>query len=155
LHANLAFEPVKLSKKAQRPDRRGFVINETIAEAERAVKAAETASSRSNPPVLELIQPLGHPFIVATVFARYREGSLLVDLDLELARTRFQALKAVLLAESWEEDGHKESPEWKRAATGAMSLQRKVAVVEARRNMLLAGQERRRAATKPQIDTAD
>jgi hypothetical protein len=47
-------------------------------------------------------------------------------------------LKLVLRLEDFEEQGRQDSPEWKQAATDAVRVQRRAALVEARRNVLIA-----------------
>jgi hypothetical protein len=60
------------------------------------------------------------------------------ELDAELAEARDAASRLVLRLEDFEEQGRQDSPEWKQAATAAVRIQRRAALLEARRSKLVA-----------------
>jgi hypothetical protein len=105
-------EPIKvdLPRLTAHPDRREFVIHDTIAAAERELEAArkkyeQTRSANS----------------VVSSTAKISE----LESAVSVAESRLAALRAVLRAESFEDSGRKGSDEWKEAAREAVAAQRK------------------------------
>jgi hypothetical protein len=111
----LCAEPVKLPFFAAQPDRREFVIRDTIAASEKALAEARSA--------LEKLRTNS-----ATTPEKLKEQELAVT----VAEAKLASLLAVLRAEKLEDAGRKESEEWKQSATEACSSQRQLAVAEAR-----------------------
>ncbi len=111
----LAAQPVTLPLAAAQPDRREFVIRDSVAASERAAADAREALAKSN------ADPAAAP-------DKLREQ----ELALAGAQARHEALTATLKAETLESSGKKDSPEWKQAAGDATVAQRKQAAAEAR-----------------------
>ncbi len=104
LGGQLDIHPVSLPRAAVQPDRRAFVIQETVAAGEQAISAAQNTAQNATP--------------------SDRNSALL---SLAAARSRQAALLAVLRVEQLEEDGKKESEEWKQAAQETLARQREQA----------------------------
>jgi hypothetical protein len=141
-------EAVKLPREAYEPDRRPFVAREELAaSAERVAKA----EARIGPARLGVARALGldaHPLRAAVELAglvRAGEALARAELEADLAKVRHRALEAVLRAEGLEDKGRTGSREWKEAATEAARAQRRAAVLQARRNLLLAREGVRKA----------
>jgi hypothetical protein len=117
--------PVELPRFAAFPDRRDFVIAETIAASAAKVDRAK----------VELEE--------ATV-----EAAAAATLRHEIAEAQHRALLAVLNAEHLEEQGKKDSEEWTRAARCALALQRTSALLEARLTLHEAEAAQKLAQTK-------
>ncbi len=111
LGADIQVTPVNLPAHAFMPDRRAFVVQETIAASAKAVSDAET-------------------LVRASRSARGAEPAELI-LKLRINRARYKALLAVLAVEDLEEAGKKGTDEWARLARGAEVSQRQQAVAEA------------------------
>jgi hypothetical protein len=110
-------EPVTLPRSAYAPDRRDFVVKETLAGSAEAMAKAKQALTAATGDALAL-----------------------AELELPLAEARHAALLLVLRVEDLEEQGKKDSPEWKEAATEALRKQREAAVLAAKRELLAAQQ---------------
>ena len=102
--------PVTLPNFAAFPDKRPFVISETVAASETELQRSQAAlqSSAAN---------------------KDTAGS---QLKYEVAKAKHDALLSVLQAERLEDEGKKSSKAWQEAAKAAATLQRTVAVSEAR-----------------------
>jgi hypothetical protein len=111
----LQAEPVKLPFFAAQPDRREFVIRDTIAASEKALADARSALEK-----------------LRTNSALTAEKLTEQELTVAVAGAKHVSLLAVLRAEKLEDAGVKGSEEWKQAALEAGSSQRKLAVAEAR-----------------------
>lgn len=132
---NLETKPVALPASAAYPDRRAFVLKETVALSERARDEARAK--------LEKI-PAGAP-----------AGALKeAELAFASAETKHEALVAVLRLEDLEVNGRKESEEWKALATSAAGLQKKAAVLEAKLKLHLAQAAELSASAKKKGDEA-
>ena len=105
----LEIMPVNLPRDAALPDRREFVIRDSIAAGEREVEKAREIFAKAKPEVL-------------------REH----ELALEIAGARQAALLAVIRTEQIENVGKKDSDEWTSAAKDAAEKQSRLAVSEAR-----------------------
>ncbi len=106
LAPSLAIAPVALPRDAAAPDRRGFVIEDTIAASEQDVAKARAALEK--------------------------EKSDASRKEFEIAEAKHDALLAVIRAERIEDDGRKDTAEWKEAATFAERKQANLAVLDAR-----------------------
>jgi hypothetical protein len=106
--ADLAITPVSLTRAAASPDKRDFVIRDTIAASEQAVTKAGAALKEAKPEQL-----------------KEREH------ELALAEAKHAALLAVLQAERLEDEGKKDSVAWKDAAKSTMRAQALAARCEA------------------------
>jgi hypothetical protein len=113
-------EAVTLPKGASQPDRRAFVIAETLqASADAVAKAkADAEAARRNLLRIDVLEQ--------------------AELELTLAETRHAALVAVLRVEELEDAGKKNTPEWTTVATEATRNAPKTAVAQARRNLFAA-----------------
>jgi hypothetical protein len=131
-------KPVKLPKSEISPDRRDFVTRQTVAAGQAAIERARLASvkARGNA-VAALAQfgPVSPLLLAARTPAVYRglEPFALAEMEERIAHDRQAALFAVLRVEQIEEDGRKDSAEWKQAALQTARLQRETALMEARR----------------------
>jgi hypothetical protein len=136
-------EPVALPRSAYAPDRRDFVVKETLgtsaANATRARLARGVARSQATGAVAGCMSDdvLWSSFNLAASQKQFR-ALVVAELDAELAAARDAALKLVLRLEDFEEQGRQDSPEWKQAATDAVRFQRRAALLEARRNVMVA-----------------
>ena len=102
-------EAVRLPRIAAFPDKREFVTAEMIAEREKELREAEADFAKED----GKLDPVER------------------QLKYDLAKSKRDALLAVLKAERFEDDGKKESKEWDEAARGAVALQRKSLLLEA------------------------
>jgi len=115
LGGTLDISPVKLPWLAASPDKREYVIHDTIAASENALTEARDAlaklqtNSAANPDKL-------------------REQELVAA----IAEAKHSALLATIRAEQLEGDGKRGSESWEQTATEANALQRKLALAEAR-----------------------
>jgi hypothetical protein len=150
----LAAGDVKLPPDAYAPDHRGFVIQEDLEAARAKVGQLRNAwNAAAQPMRVTAASLLRQPvFSAAARLVAERtdlERLALAQLEKDLAEAQLTALAAVIEAERLEDAGRKDSPEWKRAAGAAVAAQRKLAVVQARRNLLLARQAKAAGAAKP------
>ena len=105
----LEIMPVNLPRDAASPDRREFVIRDSLAAGERDVENAREILAKAKPEIL-------------------REQKL----ALEIAEAKHAALLAVIRAEQLEDAGKKEGDEWTGAAKDAAQKQSRLAGCEAR-----------------------
>jgi hypothetical protein len=110
LGGKLEVQPVPLPRLAVQPDKQPHVIEALRADAARQVNEARQA-------------------VQAGTTA---EDAPLIRLRLERAEAAQAALEAVLVVERLEDEGRKDSAEWRQAAATTLRLQRKLAVAEAR-----------------------
>lgn len=127
----LQIEAKGLPKLAAHPDRRGFVIQETIAASERAVADARKA-----------------------VEAAKGEKKVESESNLAASEARHAALLAVIGAEKLEDAGKKDSAEWKQAASDAVTAQRRAGMLEAVNNLLVAQHGQAAAKNEKEIAAA-
>ncbi len=113
--------PIKLGLTAYKPDRRDFVVRETVGASEKSITGALAAIAKmqSDPKTPENMRAIA-------------EKSLLA------AESRHSALLAVLQAEILEDSGKHNSDDWKRAATEATAAQRRSALLDAELALLQA-----------------
>lgn len=131
LGGNLNVESIELSRLASTPDRRDFVIRDTVEASRKALAVARRAfeSARTN---------------VALKPEQWPER----ELTLAVAESRHAALLAVVNTETIENRDGADSAAWKEAATMAAAAQRKLAVEEARLRMHQAEVFQREAERK-------
>ncbi|HTU21550.1 MAG TPA: DUF1553 domain-containing protein [Gemmataceae bacterium] len=111
LGGGCAIKPVSLPRSEIQPDRRDFVIKDTLAASEAAIEQARQKAAKSH---------------------RSSEAFVQAEMEELIARARFTALKAVLRVEQLEEEGRKDSAEWKQAALNTAKAQREAALLDAR-----------------------
>jgi len=123
----LRVESVALPRFAAEPDKREFVIRDTVAAGEKALAEARQAveKMRTNP-------------------ATKPEKLMEQELQTRLVESRLAALKAALRAEVLDPL----QPAWTNAATEAMSVQRELAVIEAELRLHQSQITQREAQTK-------
>jgi hypothetical protein len=130
-------EPVELPLAARAPDRRPFVVRETLAESERKVAQAERAAVFAQRRAIAVTVPEAvvlSPLSLA-VARRTGDAAELARQDAAIAADRHAALDAVLQVEAIEDAGDGKSAAWKAAAEATVVAQRKLAASEARRNL--------------------
>jgi hypothetical protein len=138
--------PVVLPRDAIHPDRRAFVVAETLAassaeaeklrsalRAQRQLLALHLGSLGSSPAWLRIAQAPGAQQAIASFDFAEREA--------QLAQAKHEALLAILNVEKIEEAAGKGSPSWKQAALETARAQRHVVLLEARRATQLARRE--------------
>jgi len=134
-------EAVTLPKVAYVPDKRPFVVAETLAATETELKQAQTA--------LDAAKQKKDENAVKTA-----------QLNFDITTLNQKVLKAVLSAEELEDTGKKDSEEWKKAATEAGTLQRQLALLQAQRGLqqaeaaLAVAQEKQKAAAQMKVTAA-
>ena len=111
----LAVEPVKLPLFAAQPDQREFVFQDTLAASEKSLAEAREAFAKLKADS-------------TNASAKVREQ----ELALAATEAKHAALAAVIGAEKLDVAGRKDSEDWKRAATNAVTAQRRQAVADAR-----------------------
>lgn len=131
----LEIAPVALPREAALPERREFVLRETVAASDRSVAQVLEAL------VKEYADPKATPEL-----RRQRQ------LELAEADARRVALQAVLRAEELEEQGQKDSEPWKQAAMEALQKQRAAAVAGAQLALHKAGQAEEKVREKLKAD---
>jgi len=124
-------EPVNLPVGAYAPDKRDFVIAETL-----VVAAADVAKTRQ---ALQTARSSGTA-----------DAAALAELELASAEAHKAAFEATIRADKLADAGQKDSEAWKKAATEALAAQRRQAVAEARRNLMAARQPQKAAANVPE-----
>jgi len=116
LGGELEVKPVILPSQAVNPDRREFVIQETLKASSKLVSDAESALSSAE------ASPLP-------------SEKLRLEHKLAAARARHSALVALLAVEAIEDKGLKGSEQWVRLAKSALVEQRKQAVLDAEQDL--------------------
>jgi len=114
-----AIVPVKLSAAVYDPEKRPFVIGDLIASAEANVKQAAEKLAKTE---------MG-------------DGFALAEVEVDLAKSRRAALLATLAAERLDDAGAIASDDGQKAAAEAVRAQRRQAVWEAKKNLLVARKE--------------
>jgi hypothetical protein len=136
-------KPVALPLAATAPDRRDFVVRDTVAASEQAAaQARQKAGEARRVPfaaAVSLLRPL--PLSLALTAAQARAAAAeaqLAETTSAMADAKHAALLAVLKVERLEDAGVANGPEWESAAKDAQVAQRRAALAEARRNLFLA-----------------
>jgi hypothetical protein len=152
-------QTVTLPKLAFSPDKRDFVIVESLAAARKAAHDARSALALARQRAARLsLSALMQP-LPGAIIRLGSERAVLDDLDVHrlsvpAADLVEAALEAVLRVERLEDEGNKDTPEWRTAALTAGTLQRVLAVETARRDLVRA-EATRRAATPKTVAEAD
>jgi hypothetical protein len=131
LKGALQIEPRSLPYFAYQPDKRSFVMKDSVVASELGVVEARKA--------VDKIKADGKA--TPEKVAESESNALVVE-------ARHAALLAVVRAEKLEEAGRKESEEWKSAASEAVAAQRKLALLESKHSLILAEQARQTAQVK-------
>ncbi len=164
LGGSFEIHPVSMPRSEIQPDRRPFVLQETLAAGEMAIDKARAETAAAHRRAAAAAAGFGwkRPFFALTevpMVHRTLESSALAELDQQIASARLSALKAVLNVERMEEDGRKDSDAWKQAALDTTRAQRAVAQLEARRleraarlELLFASAKNQAAALKKYND---
>lgn len=146
------FETINLPLTAYAPDKRDFVIQQTIAASETGITQAAQAFDKQKTGLAASywgVRPLTFIGLLAAT-QRVAENTAIAEVELAAAKARHAALLATLRAEQLEDSGKKDTDDWKKAATEALLAQRRQAVVEARKNLLVAQRGVRLAIAKAQ-----
>jgi hypothetical protein len=148
-----------LPRNAYLPDRRDFVEKETVtAGADNIRKTKATLeTSRLNAARAVTQAMLDDPLRVISRLAGAQaalNAEALAEVDAPLAEARQAALESILVVEHLEDSGKKETEEWKQAATATVIAQRQVAVLEARRNVLVAQNAHAAAPANARVEPA-
>jgi len=135
LGGRLEIKPVSLPRLAHMPDKRAFVIRDTLAASEKAIEEARKKLSRKD--AKPVLSPSAALRIDSAEGAQSKTQEILAA-ELAVAEARHAALLAVLKAEKLEDEGRKDSETWQQAATEAATAQRRQAMLEAELNLLIA-----------------
>jgi hypothetical protein len=153
-------EPVSLPRGAYAPDKRDFIVAETLAaNVENLAKARQTLPTAQRRAVTALGQALSdvHPLRIITRLAgvqRALEALTIAEVEMPLAEAKSVAFRAEFEAEKLEDAGKQNSEEWRKAATLAGVAQRRLAVLQARWNLLTAHQTERSAPANKRAEAA-
>jgi hypothetical protein len=135
-------EAVSLPLLAHAPDKREFVIAETLAAAEADVAKSQQALQelrrRASSITATADALIGISQLVAAT--KTLDDLALAEIDAPLAAVRQKAISAAITAERLEDQGKKDSDAWKTAAATAAKAQQEQAVLEALRALRLARQ---------------
>jgi hypothetical protein len=151
-------ESVKLPLAAYSPDRRDFVRDEELLATAATVEKARTARDTALRFALASSIPVPGNFswlFTSPSALRSADALALAKLDLSLAEAKNTAMLAMIRAERLEDAGKKDSPEWKQAATDALTAQRQATKRQAERDVLIAEQLGRDAVATVQVSAAE
>jgi hypothetical protein len=142
---------VKLPFLAHNPDKRPFVIAETLASARNeAARARHHAEELRRKAAASLLRAALNHSLPASATATDLQNAIdwcdMAQREASAKEMSLAVLEAVLKAEQLEDAGKKDSEEWKTAATNASALQAQLAVAVARRDLANAAYNRRVAA---------
>jgi hypothetical protein len=141
--AEIDIAAVNLPLAAYCPDKREFVVAEEVAAVNAAIAAAragwDTARRRLAVAVAQAVglQPLAPNARLAQV-KNLADALAVADLRLAMTEGKARALRAAIAADRLEDAGKRDTPEWQKAATEAVKLQGRLAVLEARYNLAAA-----------------
>ena len=146
----LRIEPVPLPRSAVAPDKRDFVIRDVLAADAKEIEKARAKVDAALQVIAKQEEALSK---AEDAKARQALQAALEDLPLTLmavpiAQAKHEALEAVIDAEKLEDAGDKTSEAFKKAAAAAQAAQRRHALLDAKRNQLVA----QRAAGKARAD---
>jgi len=143
--------PIPLPPSACCPDKRDFVLADLLRAAALKIWTAEVAREKARQRLISVSLEL--------IGGRLVDGSILLmsanraaaewkvaDFDVQIATNEDMILRSTTEAEKLEVSRKEETPEWIAAATHAADLQRKLAVLQARRALLAAELERSAAS---------
>jgi hypothetical protein len=145
--------PIRLPLTESVPDKRPFVVAESIAASARDAESARAAVGPAQEAALVAVASIGNalPLAIATrVPTIFQQVEMLKIASAAASSTeaRHAALISVLAVEKLEDAGQKDTPEWRGAATAATLVQRQAAVLEARCRLLVARVDAWTAAKK-------
>ena len=126
--AGLIIQSVSLPKSVARPDRRDFVLKDSVATAERALSEAKERLSKAAPDSAELKE---------------------AELAFAAAEAKHGILQRQLRIEQFDDSGEKDSPERAQLAASIAEFQKKSALVDAKLALHLALSAERKALAKP------
>ncbi len=134
-------EPMKLPPGAVCPEKRDFVVRESIAASAKQVEAMRHAlasvKTQEAAAAAHLLHFLGYSTLANLPSALKSLALMQIrELDLPQAETKHAHLLATIDAERLEDSGQQNTPAWKNAATKALQAQRALAVIEAKRKLL-------------------
>jgi Protein of unknown function (DUF1553)/Protein of unknown function (DUF1549) len=135
--------PISLPLTESVPDKRPFVVAETIAASAKAAQWARVGLGPARKAGALAVASLAEasPFLAAaglTEVVRQTEAQQVAEAAAAVAAARHAALIAVLATERLEDAGQKGTPEWEGAATAAALVQHQASVLEARHRVLEA-----------------
>jgi hypothetical protein len=131
-------QPIKLPVAAYAPDKRSFVVEDSLREATRLVEQKRFEHLRH-----ALTMSPGRAswaYVAPALHPRLKRDAELVSADFEHAAAKQMALHKVLAVERLEDAGTKQGPAWEDAARATVAAQRDAARLEALKN-LLAGKK--------------
>jgi hypothetical protein len=143
--------PISLPSSAYCPDRRDFVVADLLRAAALKIRTAEVAREKARQRLIPVsLQLIGGRLVDGTfsLMSANRASTewKVADLDFQIAINEEIILRSITEAEKLEDARKKETQEWKAAATHAAELQRKLAVLQARRALLAAELEQSAAS---------
>ena len=133
-HPPLAVQPVSLPKAAAHPDRRDFVVKDSLAAAKRSLETAKDRLAKATPDS-----------------ADFREA----ELDFAVAEAKHEVLQRQLRIEELDESGAKDSAERAQLAASIAELQKKSALVDAKLALHRAQAAERKALAKSDAKKSD
>ncbi len=137
----LKVDPVALPPAASNPEKRDFVVRLVLeaSEAELAQARAKLEAALLGMAGLEQAAAAeGDAAKAKQALQAALEELPLTVMGVSIGEAKLAGLVAALAAEALEDAGKKEADGWKKAATEALTAQRKQALLEARRNQLVA-----------------
>jgi hypothetical protein len=137
---------VSLPLTAYCPDRRDFVVMDSLHAAELKIRQAEAAQQKARQRAIIGFLPLLGSRLPGTLgllptLHQIEVAEMLADLDAQIAVSEQRTLRASTAVEKLEENGKKDSPEWKQLAIEATKSQKELALLQARRELLAAQHE--------------
>jgi len=134
----LKVEPVKFSLTSYTPDKREFVVHETLAASQAEIANSQDALEKSiRDAAIALARAVGANTLSRLPLTQSTLESLqIAQVNAELAKAQYAALSVTIRAEQLEEAGKKDTAEWKQAATAATIAQRKTAVLQNKQQLL-------------------
>jgi hypothetical protein len=136
-------QPINLPPSAVTPENQAFVIAETRAALQTAAINAANANSLAQRSVARAIAGMLGTRLPPSVVRPILDAAELAEAGQRIAELELAAFDAVLKAEKL--DNGKNSPEWQAAAKDAQTRQRQLALTKARRDLVAAQSELRKA----------
>jgi hypothetical protein len=138
-------QPVALPLTAYRPDKREFVIRETLEASAASVAKAHAGLVQGRLRAAGAVVQSSSPHYLHSLSRLAIASKALNDVAFDelygsLVEVRHEALAAAIRAEQLEDGGKQDAAEWRQAATDASRLQRRQSVLGARIIVLLARQ---------------
>jgi hypothetical protein len=131
LKGALQIEPKSLPYFAYQPDKRDFVMKDSVVASELGVAEARKALDKIKADAKATSEKIAES-----------------ESNARVVEARHAALLTAVRAENIEEAGRKESEEWRSAASEAVAAQRKLALLESKHALILAEQARQTAQAK-------